>query len=64
MSAVKKTSPRRGAPQADPDAGTRTERVMVRLTPEERAAWEERARDDGRPLGQWIRRQIDWMMAR
>lgn len=59
MSKSKKKPSRRGQPAADPEVGVRTERVMVRLSPEEKKAWQAQARDDGRKLGDWIRRTVE-----
>lgn len=55
MSNAKNAS--RGRPPVE-TVGTRDERVMIRATAEERAAWQAEADADGRPLSQWIRRAI------
>jgi hypothetical protein len=52
---------RPGRPPAGDDA--LAERVMIRLTPDRRAAWEAAAAADARPLGQWIRFQIERVLA-
>lgn len=53
-----KNSAGRGRPPVE-NVGTRDERIMIRATAEERAAWQAEADADGRPLSQWIRRAIE-----
>ena len=53
-----------GAPPARPDGIARQRQAMIRLTDDEFAAWSAAAAADGRTLSNWVRWQIERLLAR